>query len=53
MLANITLGITSANSITKARTVDLNANGYADAYILSLASNAGMTVNDFSGITVG
>ena len=51
ILKDITLGITSANTITRATTADLNNNGYIDAYILSFATG-GVTSGLLSGITV-
>lgn len=42
------MGITSSNSITKAATADLNANGYIDAYILSFATTAGVNASTLS-----
>lgn len=51
-VADVTLGITATNSITKALTADLNSNGYIDAYILSFATGTGVTANALSGVTV-
>ncbi|HBB27595.1 TPA: hypothetical protein DCZ36_03830, partial [Candidatus Gracilibacteria bacterium] len=49
---DITLGITSTNSIIKAVTADLNSNGYIDAYILSFATSAGVTAPALSGVII-
>ena len=39
IVSQVALGITSTNSITKATTLDLNANGFIDAYLLSFAAS--------------
>lgn len=51
-VADVLLAITATNSITKATTADLNANGYIDAYVLSFATSTGVTVSTLSGVTV-
>lgn len=50
--ADVTIGITSTNSITKAATADLNSNGYADAYVLSFATTVGVTAGSLSGVAI-
>lgn len=51
-VADVTVGITATNSITKAVTSDRNTNGYIDAYILSFATSTGVSANTLSGVTV-
>jgi uncharacterized protein YegP (UPF0339 family) len=42
-ITNISVDITSSNSITRAATIDINGNGYIDAYLLSFSNTSSIT----------
>lgn len=51
--SNVTLGITGNNTITRARSLDRNADGYLDGYLLSLSGNSSLAGVTVAGVTTG